>query len=180
MKLRNALVLLLAALLLTACGGKDTGGESQPAASGLGKADQTAADEVGNVTEDKKEDTKEEEKTPAREKIAMSDKLEDFTVSLNGVVYQFPCEVQVFLDDGWSPKAESVQNGVLTKDAGLIHINAAYYYIDANGAAVTDTEMLVVKTNDLLPEGTYRFGEDGKAILTTELVNEDCFPARSG
>ena len=37
-----------------------------------------------------------------------------------------------------------------------------YYYIDENGAAVTDTMMLVEKTNDLLPEDTYCFGADGK------------------
>lgn len=37
-----------------------------------------------------------------------------------------------------------------------------YYYIGEGGIAVTNTKMLVEKTNDLLPVDTYCFGEDGK------------------
>ncbi len=62
------------------------------------------------------------------------------------------------------------ENGKLGKDAGLIAYNSAYYYITANGTAVTNKEMEVEKTNGLLPVGTYRFDKEGKADLSTELV----------
>ena len=65
------------------------------------------------------------------------------------------------------------ENGKLGKDAGLVAYNNAYYYIDQNGTAVTDCEIDVVKTNGLLPEGTYRFDDEGKADLTTELVEAE-------
>ncbi len=65
------------------------------------------------------------------------------------------------------------ENGKLTKNAGLVAVDGFYYYIQADGTAVTDSEMNVVKTNGLLSAGTYRFDEEGKAILTTELVEEN-------
>jgi len=91
-------------------------------------------------------------------------------------IYRFGDDCKAILttelvnEDG---KLAYYKNGVLTKDAGLINMNAAYYYIDETGYAVADAEMLVEKTNGLLPSGTYRFDVDGKAILTTELVEED-------
>ena len=60
--------------------------------------------------------------------------------------------------------------GMLALDAGLIKVGNDYYYIDEKGMAVLDKMLMVVKTNDLLPSGSYRFDEDGKAILTTELI----------
>ncbi|MBQ8200130.1 MAG: dockerin type I repeat-containing protein, partial [Clostridia bacterium] len=54
------------------------------------------------------------------------------------------------------------ENGKLGKDAGLIKYEDDYYYIGEDGTAVTNTQMLVEKTNGLLPEDTYCFGDDGK------------------
>ena len=65
------------------------------------------------------------------------------------------------------------EEGMLGKDAGLVAYSGYYYYILEDGTAVTDDEMEVEKTNDLLPAGTYRFDEEGKADLTTELVEGD-------
>ena len=64
-------------------------------------------------------------------------------------------------------------DGMLTLDAGLVKLGDDYYYINEDGSAATDTMMLVEKTNDLLPAGTYRFAEDGKAIMTTEIADVD-------
>ena len=41
------------------------------------------------------------------------------------------------------------------------------------GKVVTDAKYDVTDTNDLLPAGIYRIDEEGKLILTTELVDED-------
>ncbi len=47
--------------------------------------------------------------------------------------------------------------------AGLIKIDNDYYYINSLGKMATGQKYLY-KTNDLLPEGTYTFGADGKMI----------------
>ena len=101
MKIKKFLVIILAAILLTACGG---GTNDDIAISG---------NPDNNVSDNSSEET--EAPAPTRPDIAMSDNLEDFTVSLNGLVYQFPCDVQIFLDDGWAPEAGAVSRGVLTK-----------------------------------------------------------------
>lgn len=54
------------------------------------------------------------------------------------------------------------ENGVLTRNAGLIQLNNAYYYIDGAGKAVTNKTLLVKKTNGLVPAGSYTFGADGR------------------
>ena len=56
---------------------------------------------------------------------------------------------------------------------GMNLINGEYYHFNANGTAVRGKSIWVTKTNGLVEVGTYRFAEDGKAIMTTELVNED-------
>ena len=63
-------------------------------------------------------------------------------------------------------------DGVRT-DAGLIHVDGAYYYTTWGGALTTNKEYWITKTNDLLPAGSYRFGADGKINMATELVNKD-------
>lgn len=99
MKIKKLLVILLAAVLLTACGGEKNDDIATP-----GNPD--------NVSDNSAKET--EAPAPTRPDIQMSDNLEDFTVSLNGLVYQFPCDVQIFLDDGWAPEAGAVSRGVLT------------------------------------------------------------------
>ena len=48
--------------------------------------------------------------------------------------------------------------------AGLIEIDGAYYYIRSNGQAVTGRTFWITKTNDLMAEGSYEFGADGKML----------------
>ncbi len=65
------------------------------------------------------------------------------------------------------------KNGRLAKGAGLVQVEDDYYYIDEEGAAVTDTKMDVEDTNNLLPEGNYEFGEDGKIVMKNGLIEEN-------
>ncbi len=81
--------------------------------------------------------------------------------------YEFGEDGKIVMKDGLyeeNGKLYYYDNGRLAEDEGLIQIGEDYYYIDAEGAAVTEAYVDVVKekTNDLLPEGTYCFGEDGK------------------
>ncbi len=57
-------------------------------------------------------------------------------------------------------------NGVKTY-AGLIEIDGAYYYVNGNYRVVTGN-YYVTKSNGLMPQGTYEFGEDGKMIIPKE------------
>lgn len=104
MKIKKLLVILLASVLLTACGGEKNNNNET-----IGNSENTG----NNVTDNSAKET--EAPVSTRPNIAMSNNLEDFTVSLNGLVYQFPCNVQTFLDDGWAPESGAVSRGVLTK-----------------------------------------------------------------
>ena len=55
--------------------------------------------------------------------------------------------------------------GVLTRNAGLVQLDSAYYYIDGEGVAVTNKTLLVKKTNGLVSVGSYTFGADGRMQL---------------
>ncbi len=63
-----------------------------------------------------------------------------------------------------------VYNGVYYEQgkptlAGLVQIDGDYYFAGgANGEIAVHKEQYVWKTNDLLPEGTYAFGADGKML----------------
>ena len=52
--------------------------------------------------------------------------------------------------------------------AGLIMIDGDYYYVRSGGVLVRGQKYWVTKTNGLLPEGSYEFGEDGKMIVEPE------------
>ena len=54
-------------------------------------------------------------------------------------------------------------DGVLTY-AGLIQIDGDYYYVRGSGELVHGRSYWITKTNDLLPQGMYSFGEDGKMV----------------
>ncbi|MBP3478960.1 MAG: phosphodiester glycosidase family protein [Oscillospiraceae bacterium] len=57
--------------------------------------------------------------------------------------------------------------------AGLIQIDGSYYYAGSGGKILKNQSIWVSNTNDLLPVGTYRVDQEGKLIMTTELVNEN-------
>ena len=57
--------------------------------------------------------------------------------------------------------------------SGLYLVDGDYYYFDNGGRAYRNTTCWISNTRGLVEAGTYRFAEDGKMIMTTELVNEN-------
>lgn len=96
--MKKLIALLLAVLMclsLCACGKDSASVETQAPpnqpqnTNPAPEQNNTAPTEGGNT------------ETPSKPGIALSDDLADFTVSIDGTVYQFPCSVQSMLDDGW-------------------------------------------------------------------------------
>ena len=70
-----------------------------------------------------------------------------------------------------------VENGLIVY-AGLIQIDGDFYYVHTAGNVAVNETCSVHKTNNLLPEGTYTFGADGKmqidlSTLKNGLYEED-------
>ena len=86
--------------------------------------------------------------------------------------YKFGPDGKMVIYDGVIVNGYYYEAGVKT-EAGLVKIGEDYYYAAEGGKVVTDAKYDVTDTNDLLPEGIYRIDEEGKLILTTELVDED-------
>ena len=55
--------------------------------------------------------------------------------------------------------------------AGLIEIDGAYYYVNSSFQVIHDQSYFISKTNNLLPQGTYVFDEDGKMIRENASLN---------
>ncbi len=70
--------------------------------------------------------------------------IKDGIVEVNGVLYYY-------------------KDGVLKFGAGLILLDGDYYYVRSNGALAIGRYWVTVH-NDLLPQGMYTFGADGKMI----------------
>ncbi len=66
-----------------------------------------------------------------------------------------------------------IENGLAMKDPGLVEIDGDYYYFDEWSRAFRNTNRWVTKTNGLLPEGMYKFGNDGKIIFPEPVVYPD-------
>ena len=99
MKMKKLIALLLAALMclsLCACGEDDTPDESQSAPN-------PSTDNVGSPTQSTPQGTESTPvtTTPPVPGLELSDDLADFTVSIEGVVYQLPCGVDQLLNNGW-------------------------------------------------------------------------------
>ena len=85
--------------------------------------------------------------------------------------YEFDAEAKMVIKQG-------IVDGYYYVDGektggGLIMIEGSYYYVESNGKVIMNKSHWVGTTNGLLSAGTYRFAEDGKMIMTTEVVNED-------
>lgn len=101
MKMKKLIALLLAALMclsLCACGKDDTPGETLSTQAPGGSIDSTA----GNNESEQPGSNEETNAPTTAPSLTLSDDLADFTVSIDGTVYQFPCSVQTMLDDGWN------------------------------------------------------------------------------
>ena len=86
--------------------------------------------------------------------------------------YKFGADGKMVIYDGVIVNGYYYEDGVKT-EAGLVKVDEDYYYAAEGGKVVTDAKYDVTETNDLLPEGIYRIDEEGKLILTTELVDEE-------
>ena len=75
------------------------------------------------------------------------------------------------------PKQDTTKNGIVSEDgslyyyqdgfrtyAGLIKIGDDYYYVRTGGEVVHGRSYWISKTNDLMPERSYKFGDDGKML----------------
>ena len=106
--MKKLIALLLAAvmcLFLCACG-EDTSDKTQSSET-VNHSNSTIAPNI-EPTDGTGETTAPTTQPVTKPGIALSDSWADFTVSIDGTVYQFPCAVQTFLDDGWQPSLEWV------------------------------------------------------------------------
>ncbi len=108
--------------------------------------------------------------------VAVTNAMVDVTASkTNGLfpadTYKFGADGKMVIYDGVIVNGYYYEDGVKT-DAGLVKVGEDYYYAGEGGKIVTDTTMVVEKTNGLLPEDEYTFGEDGKLILVKRLPGD--------
>ena len=102
--MKKWIALLLAAVMclsLCACGGNSASGETQaPAENNQGSTNTPTAGQT--------EGTPETTAPTTQPGIPLSDDLSDFTVSIDGVVYQLLCSPLVFFNNGWLPEMDWV------------------------------------------------------------------------
>lgn len=92
------------------------------------------------------------------------------------VIYEHEVKREILEVDG---NLYYYEDGVLTY-AGLILLDGNYYYVRSNGQLVVGRDYWVTVTNDLLPEGTYTFGADGKMIVEGNGSGEEDKPVTNG
>ncbi len=74
-------------------------------------------------------------------------------------------------------KADDTKNGIISENgslyyyvdgvlnyAGLIEINGDYYYVKSSGEVIHGKKYWISKTNGLVKEASYTFGDDGKMV----------------
>ena len=71
------------------------------------------------------------------------------------------------------------KNGVKTY-AGVLYLDGAYYYVRSNGELVHGRSYWITKTNNLVAEGSYVFGEDGKMVLGGADLSKDGIVSENG
>ena len=74
------------------------------------------------------------------------------------------------IDGAWYYYVDNIpQNGL-----GLVEVDGDYYYVRSNGRLATEPWYVSTDAaNGLMPKGTYEFGEDGKMVLFTGIVEKD-------
>ena len=101
-----ALSLLLCMACLAGCGAPENAGDDDETARNSEIRTDPVQDEVADepTSEGESDEGTGTPEVPTRPNFQMSDKVEDFTVTINGLVYQLSCDVELVLDDGWVPK----------------------------------------------------------------------------
>ncbi len=56
--------------------------------------------------------------------------------------------------------------------AGLIEIDGDYYYVNSAFEVIHGRDYFISKNNNILPQGTYTFDEDGKLVILNGIVKE--------
>ena len=77
---------------------------------------------------------------------------------LNGIVKED--------DDNWYYYVDGVKTY-----AGLIQIDGDYYYVNSSFHVIHGQDYFISKTNDLMPQGSYTFDEDGKMVQPDPALN---------
>ena len=90
-------------------------------------------------------------------------------------VYVFD-ENGVWLEDlsgfyDYEGKTYLVDQGVRVAYPGLVFVDGDYYYFNSSNTMVKGKDYFISKTNDLLPQTTYKFGDDGKLIFPDTSLN---------
>ena len=100
-----------------------------------------------------------------------------------------------FADDGKMviPEEPEMKNGIVAENGslyyyvdgkltygGLIQIDGDYYYIRGTGEVVHGQNYWITKTNDLMPEGSYTFADDGKMVIPEEPEVKNGIVAENG
>lgn len=183
--MKKLIALLLAVVMcfsLCACGeGDDTPGETEGTKGQAGATvptkDGSTVGQPGNT-----EGTKPE--SAPRPDIQMSDKVEDFTITIDGLVYQLLCGVDVFLNDGWIPKSGYVleddyevpsgetRGVVMYKDSKDNAITVQSYYPGENASAYTEGIVLGIKSES---GSTVEVELAGGLKLDENLTEQDVF-----
>ena len=96
-----------------------------------------------------------------------------------------------FDEDGVILHDDAFQNGITNVDGklyyyidgirvhmGMFRIGQDYYYARSNGELVVSGSYYCVRTNDLKPEGTYTFDDEGKMVMPN--VNKNGIVAEDG
>ena len=95
-----------------------------------------------------------------------------------------------FDDEGKMVMPNVNKNGIVAEDgslyyyvkgertyAGLIEIDGSYYYVKTSGEVVHSCKYWITKTNGLMTEKSYEFGDDGKMVMPgapkNGIVSED-------
>lgn len=100
--MKRKIALLLALFLCLSM----LGCEKDPSESDGFKDSDVADTDHGDTTQTDPTNENAATATPiSRPDFQMSNNPIDFTVTIDGLVYQFPCDIEVFLNDGWIPKS---------------------------------------------------------------------------
>ena len=94
---------------------------------------------------------------------------------MNGLLPEGP---YTFDENGKMIMPEPAKNGIVEENGslyyyvdgkltygGLIQIDGDYYYVRGTGKVVHGQKYWITKTNDLLPQGSYTFADDGKMVI---------------
>lgn len=120
-KMKKLIALLLAALMclsLCACGEDEKPAETPSMQNNNTGISSGNENESGEATAPATESTP-ATTAPSEPGLELSDDLADFTVSIEGVVYQLPCGVDQLLNNGWSEGREYTYEVAANKSGAL-------------------------------------------------------------